>query len=137
MAAELLNVDWSSLPTKRELTRRLDQLDLPADGKVALAQLVEQTVVIGDRTLQVGRRILAFAFECLRQFPYLTFCAVVALAISAILGSVPVLGWLLQPLVGPLLLAAGMLIGSAFELNEGEMQGRFDALAAEFKAIFA
>lgn len=137
MGSELLQIDWSTLPSKRELTRQLDQLDIPADGKVALAKLVDTTVVVGERTIQIGRKILAFAFECLRQFPYLTFCSVVALAISAILGSVPVLGWLLQPLVAPLLLAAGVLIGSAFELNEGEMQGRFDALAAEFKAIFA
>lgn len=137
MAAELLNVDWSSLPTKRELTRRLDQLDISADGKVALRQLVDKTVVVEERTLQVGRRILAFAFECLRQFPYMTFCSIVAFAISAVLGGVPLLGWLLQPIVAPLLLAAGLAVGAAFELQEGEMRARFDALAHEFKAIFA
>jgi hypothetical protein len=137
MGSELLNVDWASLPSKRELTRRLDQLDIPADGKVALAQLVEQTIVIGDRTLQVGRRILAFAFECLRQFPYMTFCSIVAIAISTILGGVPVLGWLLQHFVGPLVLAGGVYIGAKFELDDGAMRDRFDALADEFKAIFA
>lgn len=137
MGFDVQNFDWSELPSRRELNRRLDKLDISADGKVALAQLVDKTTMVGDRTLEVGRRILAFAFECFRQFPYLTFCSVVALAITAVIGCVPLLGGLLGALIGPLLLAAGIGLGASYELQDGDMKGRFDALADEFKAIFA
>lgn len=136
VGSEILAIDWSNLPSRRDLLRRLDQLDISPEGKVVLADLADRTVLVGERVLEIGRSILAFALECFRQFPYLTFCSMVCLLISAVIAGIPLLGWVLEPIFGPLLLSAGLAIGALTELRDGHMQERFDILINEFKAIF-
>jgi len=71
-----------------------------------------------------------------RHFPGLTFAVLLALVVNALLVGVPLLGPLLQPLFGPIVLAAGVTIGGLADLREGDMRGRVDSLVAEFNRIF-
>ena len=132
----LVPYDWAELPSRRELQRRIDNLALPSEHKLALNRVSELTTRIGEQVVDIGRRIIAFAFELARQFPGLTFAVLLALVINALLAGVPLLGPLLQPLFAPILLAAGVAIGGLSDLYEGDMRGRVDNLVIEFKRLF-
>ncbi len=132
----LVPYDWAELPSRRELQRRIDNLALPSEHKLALTRVSELTARIGEQVVDIGRRIIAFAFELARQFPGLTFAVLLALVINALLAGVPLLGPLLQPLFAPILLAAGVAIGGLSDLYEGDMRGRVDNLMIEFKRLF-
>ena len=132
----LVPYDWAELPSRRELQRRIDNLALPSEHKLALNRVSELTARIGEQVVDIGRRIIAFAFELARQFPGLTFAVLLALVINALLAGVPLLGPLLQPLFAPILLAAGVAIGGLSDLYEGDMRGRVDNLVIEFKRLF-
>lgn len=132
----LVPYDWAELPSRRELQRRIDNLALPSEHKLALTRVSELTARIGEQVVDIGRRIIAFAFELARQFPGLTFAVLLALVINALLAGVPLLGPLLQPLFAPILLAAGVAIGGLSDLYEGDMRGRVDNLVIEFKRLF-
>jgi hypothetical protein len=128
---------WTGLPTRRELHAHLDRLEMTADAKVAIAGVIDFTAMAGDRVVEAGRRIVAFAFELLRQFPNLSFCVIVAMILNALIAGVPLLGPLLGALLGPLLLAAGFTLGAALEIRDGGLRDRVDLLTREFQAIFA
>lgn len=132
----IVAINWDAIPSKRALLRQIDGLSIAAEGKLALTRMTELTTKVGDRIVEVGRRIIAFAFELLRQFPNLSFAILAALTINAILVSVPLLGPLLQPLYGPIVLAGGLGIGALAELREGDMRERLDTLTHEFQQIF-
>ncbi len=132
----LVPSDWAELPSRRELQRRIDNLVLPAEHKLALTRVSELTARVGEQVVDIGRRIVAFAFELARQFPGLTFAVLVALVVNALLAGVPLLGPLLLPLFGPIVLAAGVTIGGLSDLYEGDMRGRVDNLVIEFKRLF-
>ena len=132
----LVPYDWAELPSRRELQRRIDNLALPSEHTLALTRVSELTARIGEQVVDIGRRIIAFAFELARQFPGLTFAVLLALVINALLAGVPLLGPLLQPLFAPILLAAGVAIGGLSDLYEGDMRGRVDNLVIEFKRLF-
>lgn len=134
---DIIPFDWAALPSRRELQRQIDNLPLSAEHKLALTRVSHLTARVGDQMLEVGRRIIAFAFEIVRQFPTLTFAIVLAIVINALLAGVPLLGPLLQPLFGPIVLAAGVTIGGLAELREGDMRSRVDSLVVEFQRIFA
>ena len=133
---DIVVFDWADLPSRRELHRRIDNLSLSAEHKLALTRMSDLTAKVGDQVIDIGRRIVAFAFELVRHFPSLTFTVILALVVNALLASVPLLGPLLQPLFGPLVLAAGVALGGLAELYEGDMRGRIEGLSAEFQRIF-
>ena len=80
-------IEWNDLPTSRQLREQIDHLDISADAKVLLMRVAETTMDVGGRLVTIGRRIVAFALNLIRQFPNLAFCMAVALIISALLTS--------------------------------------------------
>ena len=134
---EIISLEPAKLPTRRQLHRQLDNLTMPSDAKVAIAELIDMTAEAGDRVVEIGRRIVAFAFELMRQFPNLAFCAIIALLLNALIATIPLLGPLLQALVGPLILAGGVGLGALLELRDGDLRGRVDLLTHQFEAIWA
>lgn len=128
-------VEWQGIPTLRELRERVDHLDISADAKVLLMRIAETTQDAGKQLLAIGRRIVAFALNLIRQFPNLAFCLVMAMIVSALISSVPLLGPLLSLFLTPLLAAAGLSVGALLELKDGDLRGRINLLVTEFEQI--
>lgn len=134
---ELDHTGLPALPRRRDLLERIDRLAVSADAKALLARLHAVTVEVGGRIVEVGRRILAFAFEMLKTFPNVTFGVIVALVMSMLIASIPLLGGLLAPLLTPLLLAIGLGAGALADLKEGAMARRVQHLEAQFQTLTA
>lgn len=125
-----------TLPTRRQLHAQLERLDISADAKVAIAEVIDLTSVAADRVIEIGRRIVAFAFELLRQFPHIGVLTILAVILNALIASVPLLGALLSSLLGPLLLVGGIAVGTLLDLRDGSLRDGVDLLTRQFQAIF-
>jgi hypothetical protein len=121
-----------TMPTKRALRDRIDRLSVSADAKALLNDLLEMAIDVGGRIIDVGRRILAFIFDLVERFPNTTFGVIVALVVSTLIASIPLLGLVLGPLLSPLLLAFGLAAGAIADLKDAPLRARLGALERYF-----
>lgn len=121
-----------SMPTKRVLRDRIDRLSVSADAKALLNDLLEMAIDVGGRVIDAGRRILAFVFDLVERFPNTTFGVVVALVVSTLIASIPLLGLVLGPLLSPLMLAFGLAAGAIADLKDAPLRARVGALERHF-----
>lgn len=73
--------------------------------------------------------------ELVRQFPNITIAVLAAMVISALIGAVALLGPLLQALIGPLVIAAVIGVGTLAEMREGRLGLSVDWLTREIEAL--
>jgi hypothetical protein len=124
-----------ALPTKREILARIDCLAISADAKALLAKVTEVTVEVGGAIIEVGRRILAFILDMMKQFPNTALGIIAALVVSSLIAAIPLLGAVLSPLLTPLLLAFGISKGVLTDMENGALRGRVRKLETELKTV--
>lgn len=122
---------------RHALKRQIDRLDLPADIKAILASLLDASIEVGGRLLDVGARVLDFTFDLARAYPGVTFGVLAALVLSYLIGSIPMFGPLLSPFLTPLLLLIGIGFGVINDMKDGPMRRRLDALSDKLQAANA
>jgi len=71
------DVTTVKLATRREIADKLDRLAVSADVKLLMTQLAALTMKVGDAIVDVGRRIMSFAFETVKLFPHITLGVIV------------------------------------------------------------
>ena len=95
-----------------QILRRIDSLNLSADAKALLADLLKLATKVGETALRIGRKILDFVLSLIQHFPNLAFAVVLAAVLAALFAMVPLLGGLLSPILTPLALALGVSWGA-------------------------
>lgn len=115
---------FDALPTKRDLRAQIDRLSLSADAKAVLNDILEVVIDVGGRVISVGREILTFVLDMIRRYPNTAFGLIVALVISTLIASIPLLGVVLGPLMAPLFLAFGLAAGALADLKDAGMRAR-------------
>ncbi len=121
-------------PSKRALRDRIDRLSMSADAKALLNDLLDVVIDVGGRIIAAGRQILAFIFDLVRRFPNTAFGVIVALVVSSLIASIPLLGLILGPLLSPLLLAFGLAAGAIADLKDAPLRARVADLEQYFAA---
>lgn len=124
-----LPVPWA----RRDIMTAIDRLVVSADAKVLLARLEGMTVSIGQTIVAVGRQILSFAFEALKMFPNTAFGLVIGAVMAALIGSIAILGGILAPVLGPLLIACGIGVGAIADMRNDGLRTRINAFEANLK----
>ena len=115
------------------INRRIERLNVSADMKVILSSLVDTTIEVGGKLIDIGARVIAFVFELAKAYPGLAFGAVAALVLSYLISSIPIVGPLLSPFLTPLLLIIGIGLGALNDLTDSGMRARLDGLQAQLK----
>lgn len=115
------------------INRRIERLNVSADIKVILSSLVDTTIEVGGKLIDIGARVIAFAFELAKAYPGVAFGVIAALVLSYLISSIPVIGPLLSPFLTPLLLIVGIGIGALDDLTDGGMRVRLSGLQAQLK----
>lgn len=110
VAAAIQEIE-NSLPL-RMIQRKVDQMDMSADAKALTMDIARMTVKVGNQLVAIGRKILTTVIELAKQFPMTSFGLGLGVAITTLIGTVPVLGPFLSPIVGPLLISFGLTIGA-------------------------
>jgi len=124
----------SDPPSKSILRDSIDRLDISADAKALLNDILDMTVQAGGQVLAVGRQILAFVFDLVQRFPNTAFGVIVALVISSLIAAIPLIGALLAPLLTPLLVAFGLAAGAVADLKQAGIRSRISVLEDYYRA---
>lgn len=112
-----------SLPL-RKLKDLIERLSISADAKALLMDVARLTVKAGQFVLNIGRKILTVAFEIVQRFPRTVFGVIIAFIVTALIASIPFLGGLLAPVVGPLMLAFGVTTGALHDMRDAGWTSR-------------
>lgn len=114
--------------------RHIERLEVSADMKSLLASLVDKTVVVAGKLIDLGARVVAFVFELAKAYPGVAFGVVAALVLSYLIGSIPGVGPVLSPILTPLLLIIGISLGALDDLTDGGMRHRLQGLSDGLRA---
>lgn len=123
------------LVDKAAIRRRIERLDAPADIKVLLEKLFEATLVVGDKIIQVGSRILDVIFDFAKAYPSIALGVAAALVISFLVHSIPGLGPILSPFLTPILLILGIGFGALNEMMDVSMKVKMAGVEAQFRSF--
>lgn len=119
----------------RKLRDLIDRLEISADAKALLFDIANLTVQSGKFVLNIGRKILTFAFEIVRKFPKTIFGLVVATIVTSLIASIPWIGGLLAPIAGPLILAFGLSAGAINDMRDASWASRIDELEQKLAMV--
>lgn len=120
-----------------QILRRIESLNVSADAKALLGDLLRLATRVGDTVLRVGRKILDFVLTMARHFPTLGFAVVIATVLTLLMSMVPLIGGLLASIMGPLLMALGVAGAASLEAREGDFRERVAQFAAAFQSSAA
>ncbi len=129
--------DFAKLPSRRELNSRLDRLDISADAKVLMGNLLDTTIEVAGRVVEVGRQILNFVLDLFKRFPATSLGAMVGLTVTMLVSSIPILGVILGPLVGPLLAAFMITTGALADIRNSTVDKQIELFGARLDAAMA
>lgn len=126
---------WANPPSRRDLQGRLERLPLSADAKVLMAQLLDTTADVAGQIIDVGRRILSFVLELVKRHPATALGAIVGLTVTILVGSIPVLGMVLGPVVGPLLTAFMITQGALTDMRNSSVGQQIELFGAKLDTV--
>jgi hypothetical protein len=121
----------------QQIRRQIDQLALSADVKARLASFARVSVRIGNKLVHVGKWILNVLFALMRRFPAVTFCLLFAVVVGAVLGAIPVIGAVLQPIALSVGSFLGVVIGSRYDLQNPDLSLRVAEFIEELRTVSA
>ena len=127
--------EFSDAPTLRALQARVERLNISADGKSLLMDLAKLTVTVGSKLIAFGRKVLSVVFNLVERFQNVAFGIVIALVLSAVLASIPLLGPTISALLTPILLALGIARGAVQDFRNATLQSEIDALSQKMAVM--
>jgi len=113
------------------IKRRIDKLDISAEGKSWLYRLSKATLRVGEFIIKVGKKILDVVFQIAREFRMAMIGTLFGLIAGALINSIPVLGVFLGPIVTPILMAIGFIGGTALDVNDKIIDKKIEKRIAE------
>lgn len=130
-------IEWEELPSRRVLLDRIERMAMSADAKAATARLVDFSMEVGGKLLQIGKAVLTFVFDLMKRFPNIVFGVTIALVVSFLIASVPLFGPALSALLTPLLVAFGLTMGAIIDMVSGALRKDVEAFSYKVKASVA
>lgn len=129
LVARLTNFDLS----EEGMRKIIDGLSVSADVKSLLHSLTKASITIGRQVVRIGRKIIDFVCKLLNEFPKMAFFAVLGAVAGFLVGTIPIIGVVLGPIVTPIAIAVGAVFGTLEDLKDQTLQRKI----AEFHATFA
>lgn len=120
---------------KKELLSRLDSLALSADAKALLCKMAGTAMKVGTTVVKIGHKILEVVLGIVSRFPNASFGLVFGAIAGALIGGIPLIGFVLGPVVTPLLAAFGLLMGVKADFADAALEGRIMEAVAAFDPL--
>lgn len=119
--------------SEEDIRRRIDRLDVSADVKSFLFALTRASISVGRSVVRIGRKVIDFVCGLLKEFPKMTFFAILGAVAGMLVASIPILGFVLGPILTPISIAVGAAFGVLEDLRDHALKRKI----AEFHAQFA
>jgi len=124
--------------TDKKIKEVLDRLNVSADAKSALYAVSKATLRIGQTVVKIGRKIIDCIVKLIEEFPTAGLGLIIGGILGFLVGAIPVLGFLLGPIVTPIFMAIGIVGGVAMDIHDkllakriAEINRKFAPLAGE------
>lgn len=114
--------NWLAIPNRRDLIDRLERIELSADAKIVISKLMDTTLIVGQKVFEIGKQVLAFVFDMMKRFRGIAFGVGVALTVSFLVASTPLVGGVLAGVLTPLLVAFGLVQGALEDVRSGALR---------------
>lgn len=121
--------EFATAPPLRRVQEWIDRLNASADTKALLMDLARVTVSVGGNIIAFGRKVLEIAFALVVKFQNLTFGVIIALVLSAVIATIPILGPMLTAILTPIMLAFGIARGAMQDFKDATLRSELDALS--------
>jgi hypothetical protein len=112
----------------RQIEAVIERLSISADAKSLLLDISRITMKVGNALFSLGKAILTFVINTVKKFPNTTFGLVIGLTVSVMVGGIPVIGFILGPLLGKLLTAFGLTMGAIADFKDASIRSEIAAL---------
>ena len=123
--------------TDAYIKRRIDNLEMSADAKSLLYAFSSATIKIGEYVIKIGRKIVDYIFVILDEFRNASFGLVFGAIAGFLVSAVPILGFVLGPLVTPILMAFGLIGGLAEDLKDKALERKITEINGKFTPLRA
>ena len=130
-------IEWGDLPSRRVMLHRIERMDLSADAKAVTVRLMDLTLEVGGRIVELGKAVLTFVLDVIERFPHLTFGVAVALIVSFLIAAVPVVGPPLSALMTPILVAFRLGMGALEDMWSGALRKNFQSFGQDVEIAVA
>lgn len=124
---EVLSELNKATPT-RQLEAAIEKLAISADAKSMLLDLSRITMKVGEAVFSLGKAILTFVVNIVKKFPNTAFGLVIGLTVSVMVGGIPLVGFILGPVLGKLLTAFGLTMGAIADFKDATIRSEIAAL---------
>jgi hypothetical protein len=104
-----------------EFRRIIDNLDIPAEAKALLTELLNFSIKAGTVVLEVGKKIIEVVKALTKNFPNITAGIIIGVTLSLLVSCIPVFGPLLSWIFTPLLLLLGVGAGILKEYENTDL----------------
>lgn len=121
--------------TDEHLKKLIDGLGVSADAKSALYKMSKTTIRVGQQIIKIGRKILDCVANLFNEFPQAGFGMIFGAIVSYLIGSIPVIGFVFGPFMGPLLIAFGLLGGAYQDIRDKNLARRIALVNRQFSGF--
>lgn len=104
-----------------EFRRIIENLDIPAEAKAILTELLKFSIRVGTAVLEVGKKIVEIVKALTKNFPHITAGIIIAFTLSFLVSCIPVLGILLGWILTPIFLIIGIGAGVLKEIENTDL----------------
>lgn len=123
--------------TEESLRRHVEKLNISADAKHALFALSRITLKAGEYVIRIGRKIIDFILRLFDEYPNMAFGALFGAVVGFLFSSIPVIGFVLGPVITPLAVALGLAAGYFDDMRVRRLDADVDRKIREFEATLA
>ncbi len=89
-----------------------------------LMKLAKKVIRVGEIVVKIGQKVLELVIKFVSRYPNTTFGAVFGAIAGYLVSSIPIIGFVLGPLVSPILLLVGVVYGAKSDLIDLAIEGR-------------
>ena len=138
--AENVTSDFLKFLTEFEMSeegikRLIDELDISADAKSLLFSFSNASFRAGEYVIKIGRKIIDLVCLVYKEYPSATFGVVFGAIAGFLVSSIPIIGFVLGPIVTPILLAIGLFGGLLEDLKDNNLKRKIEEISAKFSPL--
>ena len=127
--------ELNTLNSSRQIEAAVEKLAVSADAKSLLLDLSRITMKIGEAVFSLGKAILTFVVNMVKRYPNTAFGLVIGLTVSVMVGGIPVIGLILGPILGKLLMVFGLTMGALTDFKDAAIRSEIAALERKVSII--
>jgi uncharacterized membrane protein required for colicin V production len=117
------------------IKKLIDDLNISADQKSVLYKISTVTIRAGEFILKIGRKIIDFVCSMFKEYPTASFGMVFGGILGFLISAIPIIGFVLGPIVTPILIALGLMMGSYEDIKDKNLSRKIAEINAKFSAL--